>query len=412
MDTIKAERFRGINNRLPADRLRKLGERADGVFVADAVNVDLTDAGTFQRRPGRTRVGSDENCRGLFSMGSHGYYASGDTLKMLDGNGLAVDVVTLVSPHANLSYAETPMGVVCSDGFKLYLLNRDAVSRVMPEAPNPPPYPIVVPNSGGLRAGLYGFSFACVVDGVRSRMTYPEFISVPEGASIELPMLMKPDDVAVFITAPDGEIFYREATIAAGFTTLTISGVTGRGEPVAYVVQERLPAGNLMGYFNGRLLAATGALLHIGMPYSPGLYRPGIDYIAMPETITLLAAADDGLWLATAKATYFLPGGDPLKAKLDQVAPYGAIPGTATRMPDSQDWMWFTERGPVRASGGALTALQNEQIAFAPAEAGAAIVREENGLRSFVASLAGAAPAGGAVMGSYIDAEIITQGTT
>ena len=87
MDFKALPSFRGINNRLPPDRLRPLGDRDPGVFVRDAVNVDLTSAGSFQRRPGVTRFGDDTNCRGLFGIGSHGYYVAGNELKILDAYG-------------------------------------------------------------------------------------------------------------------------------------------------------------------------------------------------------------------------------------------------------------------------------------------------------------------------------------
>lgn len=407
MELRKSDRFRGVNNRLPPDRLRPLGDREAGVFVPDASNVDLTDAGTFQRRPGTTRVGADTNCRGLFSAGDHGYYAAGDKLKMLDGSGNARELATLPSPYTPVAFTHTPRGVVMSDNYGLSLLRGPTITPLAPEAPLSPT-PVVVAGAGGLDAGAYGFVFMAVdADGMRSRPTFPTYVQAPEGAGVSVILQPHALDILVFVSAPNGEVFYHQGHIPAGQSSFAMSRHQPAGEPFVYRVMERLPPGGVMGYHKGRLLSASGPMLYYSQPYMLGLYRPDRDFISFDEPVTILASIDEGLWVCTTHHSYFLPGDDVAKATVKQEATFGATPGTLAPVPQSQDWMWASERGPVRTKGSQMVLLQDEQIAYAPAESGAGLVREENGLRSFVTVLAGAAPAGGAVMGSYMDAEVI-----
>lgn len=408
MELRKSDRFRGVNNRLPPDRLRPLGDREAGVFVPDAVNVDLTDAGTFQRRPGATRVGDDTNCRGLFSAGEHGYYATGDQLKMLDPGGSSRQIATLPSSYTPVAFTKTPRGVVMSDNYGLHLLRGPNISPLAPPAPLSVPTPIVVADAGGLEAGAYGFLFMAVdADGVRSRPTFPTYVQTQAGAAVSVVLQAHDLDLLVFVSAPNGEVFYHQGTIPAGQTSFAVTRHQPAGEPFVYRVLERTPPGGVMGYFKGRLLSASGPMLYYSEPFSLGLYRPDRNFISFDEPVTLLASIDEGLWVCTTRDTFFLAGDDVAKAPVRQEASFGATPGTLAQVPQSQDWMWATPRGPVRTKGAQLSLLQDEQIAYAPAESGAALVREENGLRSFVTVLAGAAPAGGAVMGSYMDAEVI-----
>ncbi len=400
--------FRGINNRLPPDRLRKIGDREEGAFVRDAKNVDLTDAGSFQRRPGVTRKGEDTNCRGLFSAGDHGYYAAGAQLKMIDVSGSSFDVVTLPSPHAPLNFTETPYGVVVSDTYSLRLLSGVNVLPLTPPALNPEPS--VAAGAGGLIAGTYALMFAAEdpVTKQRSVMTYPVEITVPDGSAVVVTVPAYARDTAVFMTAVGGEIFYREQTIPAGSTTVTVSLATSSGEPLAYQHMSELPPGNIMAHFFGRLISVRDNYLAYSAPYCLGMYRPSRDYIIMSDPITMVAPLERGLIIATAKGTWLLPGTDIATAEMRQVAPFGAVPGTLTTVPNSSDLMWFSDRGPVRERNGEITLLQDENIAFAPAQAGASVVREENGLRQFITVLTGNSPTAAAVVGSYIEAEVIT----
>ena len=62
----------------------------------------------------------------------------------------------------------------------------------------------------------------------------------------------------------------------------------------------------------------------------------------------------------------------------------------------------------MAASGSKLKLEQDSRIAYGSAQSGASVFRDENGLRSFVAALSGSTPSGGAVMGSYMDAETVS----
>lgn len=403
---VKLGKFRGINNRLPAERLRPLGDRNEGAFVHDAKNVDLTDAGSFQRRPGFARHGIDVGCRGLISAGDHAYYVSEADIKRLELDGSASVIGTVTSPFAPISCVETPRGVVLSDTFRLQLLNGSAAT---PLAPQPPAlHPMVSAIAGTLSAGAYSLFFVAQdADGVRSAPTLPLDITLPADSGLQIAAPVRACDLLLFLTTPDGEAFYHVTTLGAAQASTVVTSALFDGESMAYEPQALMPPGNVMGYHKGRLYSGVGSVVFYSLPYQYGLYRPAIDFIPMPAPIALFASVDEGLFIATTQMTYFLPGGDPTKEKLQQVLPFGAVPHSLTVIPDSNDLVWFSERGPVRTKGGSVELLQNENIAFQAAARGASVVREQNGLRSLIASLAGTMPSGGAVVGSYMDAEVI-----
>ena len=408
MKPLLVSGFSGINNRAPTDRLPK--DEAGRSAVADAVNVDLTEAGTFQRRPGAQRVVAGSNTRSLTSSGGYGYYAAGDTLFRFDGGVSSSAVATLASPYANVCYAETPNGLAWSDGYTLNLLRNGATSRMAPPVPNPAP--VAIGQAGGaLRAGMYAVCFATVAPGgQRSALTGPYFVDVPENGRIRLTMAALAATVDVFVTAPDGDIFYRDRTLPIGTTLQDLSVITSSGEPVVHEVTASLPPADILAYHNGRLLSVQGQFIRYSMPYNLGLYKPGSGYIPVPDVVTLVAAVEGGVYVATASKTWFLPGGDVSKASMDEIAPYGATPGTLAAVPNSKDVTWFSPRGPVRASiDGSITLLQDRQIAFSKADSGASIYRETNGLRTLITALSGSSPGSGtAAFGCYMTARSVT----
>lgn len=408
MKPVSITRFRGINNRLPEDRLGRVarGERDAGLFVRDAVNVDLTEAGTFQRRGGQELFIPATNCRSLFETPTGFFYAAETDLMYF--NGVSTKVGDLASPLADVAYTDTPRGVVWSDGFTVNLLVNGVSAPVAPAAPNPVP---VVTGSGGgaLPAGSYGVSFATVTaDGLRSEMTFPQFVSVPEGGAINISAAGHTQRIAVFATTQDGTIFYREADIAVGVTVAVLPIVRGNREAVNHEVMASLPPGSMLGYHRGRLLSARDNYLTYSRPFNLGLYRPAYDYIAFAHPVTLVAPMEQGVFVATEHETFFLPGDDIAQAGVQQRLPFGAVPGTLTRERNKNGAMWFSPRGAVSGEDdGTVALLQDKDIAFSPAQSGASTVREENGLRSFVAALATSGQPAGAVFGSYIDAEVI-----
>ena len=76
--------FVGINNRLPDHQLGVVERgRKAGDYLRNAVNVDLTAAGTLQRRKGSTLVAPGADCHSLWSDGEKAFYVDGTDLKRL-----------------------------------------------------------------------------------------------------------------------------------------------------------------------------------------------------------------------------------------------------------------------------------------------------------------------------------------
>lgn len=402
---MKITRFRGINNKAPIDRLPGGKE---GQTVRDAVNVDITDQGSFQRRPGSHKVVACTNARSIEGFGDFGLYAEQDKLYSFDGI-TSTEVATLGSPVSRVAYEQTPAGIAWTDGYTVNLFKGGVSRPVAPATPNPEP--TVSVTSGGLAAGQYGVMCAAVLDGARSPWTTPVFVTVGDGGGINVSLPARALPVDVFVTSRDGETFYHEVTLAPAQASVHIPTVYSDGASATHDVLAALPGGRILGHHFGRLLSITGKYLFHSLPWAFGLYRPASDYIPAPEDITLVASTPGGLFVATAEETYWLAGADLTATTMTKVAPYGAVEGSLSRSPDDNSLMWFTSNGPVKAApDGSLSLLQDKSIAFPSANRGTSMIRETNGLKQFIASLSGASSgSAAAVFGSYMDAKSIKR---
>jgi hypothetical protein len=174
-----------------------------------------------------------------------------------------------------------------------------------------------------------------------------------------------------------------------------------QGEPVRYEVEAEIPPARILAYRNGRIYSATGSMVYFTQPWSY-LFRPLSDYIPLPDDVRLIAAVDAGLFICTATKTWFLAG-EPQEATLTEVAPYGAVEGTLTELPNSTDLMWFTPRGQLRTTqAGEFALLQDKEIQFPSAPLGASVFRETNGMRQHITTMAAPTETGAAVARSFM----------
>jgi len=364
--------------------------------------VDLSESGTFNSRHGFTSVVAGTRIRSGFSVDDFGaLVANGSDLSKFDGSTLT-KIADLGSPYGRVSYADTQNGIVWSDGLKIGVVRNWTNTSLAPNTPNPLPQVQVI-TGGSFPEGNYQISYAAqMADGRRSPMSFPVEIYIPVNGRLSITMPAQPYPVHVFLTPPNGSTFFRVGSFSSG--SLIVGSSNTSGEGVRFEVEEVIPPCRVLGFHNGRILAAIGGLLIYSKAYS-SLYRPASDFIPFPSDIRLIASVASGVFIATEKATHFIAV-DINEGTLTDVATFGATDGTLVSLPNSTDLMWFTPRGQVRVTqDGSFTLLQDKQIQFPNSAVGAAMFRETDGARQYVATLANPVPSGSAVARSFFELE-------
>lgn len=388
----------GVNNRLEQSRLGKtLPDRSPATFLSAADNVDITADGFVKRRRGTTIEAAGRahsiwaDVRGAFVV------IDGDLTELSDAGGsLARTVVRQGLPQLPVSYSRGADGAVYwSNGMDLRRVIAGADRPVVTAAPADPGE--TVSAGGALPPGKYLLALTAISEDGESPATPAVQLDVPENGSILLPAAHH-----VYLSAPDGEILTYQGFLASVLT----HNENGRQCPTLNTAP--MPAGTIVRHFKGMLLTVIGNVLYFSRPYNYGVYDPSAGYVAFAEAITVLEPTDRGLYLCAEK-TWLLA--DLVGSPLQELLPYGAIPGSGGRTPDSETVFWNTTRGLVLAGpDGSVRNVQEDALRFSEAVASATLYREQNGMAHILATRAGAQPTQ-AGASSFAEAEVFRQGT-
>ena len=170
-----------------------------------------------------------------------------------------------------------------------------------------------------------------------------------------------------------------------------------------------MPAGEIVREHGGRLLVVSGSTLYYSEPFGYGLHDPLRGRIPFGGRITLLAPVEGGCYVGTETETFWLPGGDIEKTEVVELLPYGAVPGTDTALENEAGVAWMSTRGLILADAqGQAKNAQEDTVAIGPAQIGATLYREQDGMRQLVAAVSGAQESRAAA-NSFMTMEVVRK---
>ena len=402
-----------MNNRLPETQLEDAEKR--GWYLRDAVNADVTTAGTVRRRQGYSQVFNGSDCHSFWGRDHDAFYVDYDTLWHVTGTYDA-PVKTMVrndlSPGLPMGFNEINGEVLFSNGVTFGRMNRDGTFHDH-GVPVPSSAPTLTELTGGsLPAGIYQVAVTNVTaEGEESGSTQPVSITVLGGALISIADLPTPPDygkIRIYMTTCNGDVFFK-VTEQFVNATLAVQLVPDGGARCMTMFKSRMPAGRILRWHNGRLLVASGNTLFYSEPYNLGLYDPLRNYVQFAEDITVVEPCQNGTYLCS-EQTYWLSG-DAESFEVQPVLPYGGTFGTGGSMSDRNMVYWYSPRGLVVAdANGSAKNMQEDSVVTVSASAGAAMFREQDGLKQLVASLLNPGKSVAAAS-SFMDAEVIRKET-
>lgn len=372
----------GLNNRLPA---RSVPDE----LLRDAFNVDLDNSGRPSRRAGLTRLYRGIDCHGLLSCPGGVYGVDNGVLGRYSGEPPALSFTPLVhGVGADWTAYYLDGWLYWSDGAANGRL--DCNDRAWPWGV-PVPAPAQASSwTGSLPAGRYLLWLtARLENGEESGASEPVAVDLaaPGGLWVRTPALAGVALIGVYLTTTNGGIGYLMGLARPG-EPLYIVANAGIGKPSEREVFGPPPAGNLIRYHRGRLYVVAGNTVYYSDAYAYGRFRPQSQYRTYPAPITVFEPVTDGIW-CVADQTYWHAGGNPAEFQDAAQLDYGAIAGTGAQVPNSNDVMWMSTRGAILAmENGQLKNLQEDQVAVSPGTAGAGFIREQAGLRQFIAAYA------------------------
>lgn len=402
--------FLGVSNRREDFALAARG----GDYLKAAVNVDITNQGKIKRRRGAALIVDGLECHSLHSDEHGAWYVDNRNLYRITGDdGVSresakrADGVTLHEVPAGklLSYAHDGVDRIFTDGVRNWRVMSD--DRCAPLGPPPLLAPTLTATTGGsLSAGVYQVGVTQVDPSGRESPCDAQQVTVQASGAIVITGLPAtfPEWVTsliVYVSHTNGDEIYRMVELISPLATFTIPvEPSGTGRCMTRNLSS-MPAGDIIRFVNGRTWVAAGSNVYYSEPWAPHLYDLG--FIPFASKVTLLEVVPNGVFIATDQRTWFL-GGNPADANLQEVFPYGAIPRTSQRLPDSSSCWWMSTRGAcIGNPDGSAKNLQEAEVVIDPARVGASLTREQDGVRHLITGLFNESPAHTRV-GSFMEA--------
>lgn len=385
MNTKPLGPFIGINNRLPDFKMNSRRKDLGGDYVRSAVDVLLTDSGTFKCRKSADKIQSMTGAHSMFGS----YLVRAAVLYQITMlPTYSETLVKLLTSNARGDWEKVGSDLYFSNGVDR--LRIDATGTVYPWGMETPDAPDGLSTiTGTLNPGWYQVAVAYANEttgeegGVSSSCNY----MIDETGGFRVPLPGASDGathVVLYVSGCNGEVPTAYGSYAIGTASVDVTiPATGREAMQRY--EAPLPAGDQLFYYNGRLCSISGNTIYYGLPFRPGYYVPTDGYIPFPNDVTVVVPAQNGIYVATDK-TYWIPGDiESVEGVIQDVLPYGAVKGTGFAVPNKTQYGWFGAQGIVIAtSQGEVAAVMSDNIKLTAPSSGVSVVIEDDDSRRVV----------------------------
>lgn len=405
--TITIRDFLGLNNVLPSEDLHiKENFKSVGYYLKRAKNIDIDNAKRPRRRQGYQTSLTGSDCHSLWSDGKICLYREGSYLKRLnDSLQGSTTLRSDIQGSLSMAYLSVDNKVYYSDG-NISGVIENGVSRSW-GLPVPSTSPVLSSIPGGLLSGTYQVVYTYVRnDGQESGACETSVLAVTANQGLRITGITASDDstvtkINVYITRRDSEIFYKAYTLSntSGQTIDYLSEDSLSGAMLKTQFLSPPPAGQILEYYNGRILIGSFDAVWYTEPFKYELCDLSNGYIQLDSDVTLVGAVDDGIYFGTNNEISFAHGDQPKSLKWEEKANYGAIFGTMQKLlrPDvgnneaMQTLIVFASvRGIcIGGKGGEMINKSRDTYLYEPAYSGAGFVRKARGTDQYLFTLQG-----------------------
>lgn len=391
----------GVNNVDPEHELKK-GE------LRSAKNVDLNPAGKPRLRKGRTKVYTGTGkVHSLWDGAGRTFFVDDGNLYSLSANYELSLLRSGLSKDLPVSYEEVA-GVV-------YYSN-DMVSGQITPSGEPAYWGMECPSSqpnlsalgyGGMDAGDYQVAVTFVSQsGEESGTLRAAKITLKSVGGIMMSGFSAPlrpdiDRVRIYVTAANGSSLYLRTQIAAGVDSYALNSIVTEGKRLETQFLFSMPPGHIVRHYRGHMFVAAGSTLYYSPPWRFGLNDPFSGVFRFPERIKIMQPAKEGIFVG-ADRLYFLAGRTPEQMEQKNVDQMNCVEGTGLRVPTTmfgEDsggdvrsypcWFCYPHGWVVGLSDGTIKMLMKDRVATPSYEVGAALFREQEGIRQLIGAMRG-----------------------
>lgn len=391
---------KGLNNvqpdaNMPTDALRTV------------VNADIMDDGRVRRRVGLTEIESGA----VHSLWSDDeivlYVKAGDLYRLMEDDTSILMRASVTG--RTMQYESVNGNVYYANGAFMGMVVGGATREWGVEVPSTPPVVTSNTAAGSVPLGRYQIVATFVnMWGEESAPSHFTVVNTSGTLTIQTPAAMSPEvqSVRVYMTPPDGDVYFRIAEGPAASALTTVISEPRYGMALQTQFLSRVRPGELLCYHAGRIYFAIDNVLYYTEPYNYGLFHPAKNYIQFEARVDMVKSTQTGLYVG-AEATFFLEGTDPEKMVQKTVADEPVARYSGYQDPDTTRPLWYGPRGVTMGeTNGTIVPLQAENVAVDAPLTGAVARVELNGATQYIAAAVPKRDINQLKAGDYFEAEI------
>jgi len=377
---MKLGPFLGMNDKLEPHALQV---KDVGTYVQDALDVVFTNTGRIERAAGTTTIASLAGAHSLWSDGIRTFYVLASRLYRIDSfTTFASTLLATLTSNAAMSYVGFNGEVYYSNGTNIGRLTSADAPEPMTLAT--PTTPTVTATTGTLPAGWYHVSISYTNDSGEEGGATPSVatqLTATGGLTITLPGASAgATHFRIYVSGTNATVMTRHSTVTTATTSVTVTAPASTigASPTTKLLQP-MPAGTLT-LHNGRLLSTSGKIITFSEPWNFGLYDPAKNFISFAEDVSVVVPAQNGVYIAADLTRWFAGADIAAPETVQDILPYGAVPGTAFKHPDNSSVGWLGHKGLVVAdTQGQAKAIQDDnlELDYRTKTSGAVVLREK-----------------------------------
>lgn len=394
-EQVTHEKFTGLRNNVAAGEF-------DLSDLEVALNVEINDKQVLQRRKGYSAAVVAGSFHSLWSGAGVCLAVSGTSLYRIAPGYTTTVLRTDLTAGRPVSCYAVGARAYYSNGVQTGVVDQ---GRARSWGLTTPSRISATAISGTYRAGRYQYAMTYLrSDGQESGASLAGMLELASAGGMRfsnLPVASDTDvvDRLLYVSLWNGAVMYQTASMGLTDTTFDITDPVGASHPLQTQHHLPAPAGDIVSHYNGRMLVASGSVLHPSQPYAYELFDRR-EVIQFESQIASVAPVKGGVFVGTETQIVFLSGEDVVRTGYDVKADYGVIPGTlAVAQADTigegatgQAFACASKQGIcILGDGGAFKNVTQERFDYPTTPAGAGLVRRHRGMNQYVTVLRGTA---------------------
>lgn len=367
-------------------------------YASQIKNVVISRDGVIMRRPGRTLLQPGHDFHSIAET-SHGLLVGkGPNLFRIGSDHNAPEYLINLISTGLIDFTDYNGHTYLTNGHGVWWLPATEHGARECGVRLPDRMPAIAPHdSGSLAPGRYAVAVSVMDEhGEESPARMIGQVDLPTGGGILMTGIDNSDlslTYRVYLTPPDGDALYLSEQFSAAFAQYVVASPP-EGAIQATLDLDRLPAGQFIRGFNGRIYVADGDTLWFSQAMRPHLCNRAHNYIRFAGDIRFIEPLAIGMMVADDRGVWLLEGGDPGAANLRQISPARVMMGSSIRVPATATLrtqlptaavLWLSEDGyMVAADSGETESLNQKRVKVPVSGRGRTVVVEHQGVTQLV----------------------------